>query len=131
MFQTPKTQEFVVIPRSIYTASLRDFKPLRDGLLCRRLPMPQGSTASDLIEVPIIAQKAVSLGQFLRTENKSIRGEVIRVGPGRVTVDGGRIPMEVRPGDIVWWGQYIDFEDEESGLVVISEKDVRFVECHA
>jgi len=108
-----------VVPRTMYEADLRHFQPLRDGLLCRRLEMPPGSTLSDVIEIPGIARKTELLGSFARTVNKSIRGVVVRKG---------RKALGTVEGDIVWWGQYLDLEDEAHGLVAISEKDVRFVE---
>ena len=39
-------------------------------------------------------------------KEKPQEGEVIAVGPGRMTDDGKRIPMDVKVGDIVIYSKY-------------------------
>ena len=59
-------------------------------------------------------------------KEKPMEGKVIAVGPGRLTEDGKRIPMDLKVGDIVIYAKYggteIKVEDEE--LMILSEKDV-------
>jgi chaperonin GroES len=59
-------------------------------------------------------------------KEKPMEGKVIAVGPGRLTEDGKRIPMDLKVGDIVIYAKYggteIKVEDEE--LIILSEKDV-------
>jgi chaperonin GroES len=52
-------------------------------------------------------------------QEKSDRGEVVAVGPGRLDENGKRIPMEVKVGDTVLyqWGDKIEFEGAEYYLV--------------
>jgi chaperonin GroES len=52
-------------------------------------------------------------------QEKSDRGTVVAVGPGRVDENGKRIAMEVRVGDKVLfqWGDKLEFEGEEYYLV--------------
>ena len=53
-------------------------------------------------------------------------GEVLAVGPGRLSDDGKRIPMDVKVGDTVIYARYggteIKIEDEE--LVILRESDI-------
>ena len=39
-------------------------------------------------------------------KEKPQQGEVMEVGPGKVTDDGKKIPLEVKKGDKVLYGQY-------------------------
>ena len=82
---------------------------------------------SSIIEAPDSAKITQLLGSFARTMHKSVRGRVIRTGPGKRDENGERRPMEVQAGDVVWWGPYIDAEDGD--LVLISEQDVRVIEA--
>ena len=54
-------------------------------------------------------------------------GEVIAAGPGRVTDDGTRLPMDLKVGDTIIYAQYsgteIKDEDDED-LLVLRESDV-------
>ncbi|MFC2000997.1 co-chaperone GroES [Chloroflexota bacterium] len=53
-------------------------------------------------------------------------GEVIAVGPGRLSEDGKRIAMDIKVGDTVIYAKYggteIKIEDEE--LVILRESDI-------
>ena len=53
-------------------------------------------------------------------------GEVIAVGPGRLTEDGTRIPMELKAGDKVIFAKYAGTEvkDEDVEYLVLKETDV-------
>ena len=57
---------------------------------------------------------------------KPQEGEVLAVGPGRLSEDGKRIAMEVKVGDIVLYARYggteIKVEDEE--LMILRESDI-------
>jgi chaperonin GroES len=59
-------------------------------------------------------------------KEKPQEGEVMAVGPGRLSEDGKRIAMEVKVGDIVIYAKYggteIKIEDEE--LVILRESDI-------
>ena len=54
------------------------------------------------------------------------KGEVIAVGPGRVTDDGTRIPMELAVGDQVLYSKYAgtEFKDGEDEYLFIQGSDV-------
>ncbi len=59
-------------------------------------------------------------------KEKPQEGEVIEVGPGRVTDDGKKVPMEVKKGDKVLYGKYsgteITIEDTE--YLIMRESDI-------
>ena len=54
------------------------------------------------------------------------RGEVLAVGPGRVTDEGTRLAMEVKVGDTVLFAKYAgtEFKLEDEELLILAERDV-------
>lgn len=87
-------------------------RPLNDRILVKRLPL---EAQMSRIIAPEISREP------------SYRGIVMAVGPGKRGKKGQRIPCDVKPGDVVLFGQYTDFEQDN--LVMIQEQDVRYVEC--
>lgn len=67
-------------------------KPLADRVLIKALE-PGEVKKGDII-IPDTAKE------------KPQEGEIIEVGPGRVTDDGKKIPMEVKKGDKILYGKY-------------------------
>jgi chaperonin GroES len=63
-------------------------------------------------------------------KEKLLKGEVISVGPGRRNDEGKHIPIEVKPGDVVFfkkpWDEPVKFEGVE--YFVLSEADIILVE---
>jgi chaperonin GroES len=59
-------------------------------------------------------------------KEKPVWGEVIAAGPGRVSDDGKQIPMEVKVGDRVLYGQYSGTEVTIDGeeLLIMRESDI-------
>ena len=59
-------------------------------------------------------------------KEKPQEGEVVAVGPGRMTEDGKRIPMEVKIGDRVIYAKYggseIKIDDIE--MIILRESDI-------
>ena len=59
-------------------------------------------------------------------KEKPQEGEVIAVGPGRLSEDGTRIAMEVKLGDRVIYARYagteLRLDDEE--LIILRESDI-------
>ncbi len=59
-------------------------------------------------------------------KEKPQEGEVLAIGPGRVTDDGKRIPMDVIVGDTVLYTKYggteIKLDGEE--LIILRESDI-------
>ena len=59
-------------------------------------------------------------------KEKPQEGEIIAVGPGRLSDEGKRIAMDVKVGDVVIYAKYggteIKIDDEE--LVLLRESDI-------
>ena len=53
-------------------------------------------------------------------------GNVLAVGPGRVTDDGTRIPLEIAVGDTIVYSKFAGTEFTEDGeeLLILTERDV-------
>ena len=81
-----------------------------------------------LVVKPMEREEKTKTGIYLpdTAKEKPVEGKVIAAGPGRLTEEGKRIPMDVKVGDIVIYAKYggteIKIEDEE--LMILSEKDV-------
>jgi len=84
--------------------------------------------ADRLVVRPIEKEEVTKGGIFLpdTVKEKPQEGEVIAVGPGRLSEDGNRIAMDVKVGDIVIYAKYggtdIKVDDEE--LMILREGDI-------
>ena len=60
------------------------------------------------------------------SKEKPQRGEIIAVGPGRVSDEGKQIPMEVKVGDTVLFARYAgtEFKLEDDELLILRESDI-------
>jgi chaperonin GroES len=87
-------------------------KPLADRVLIK--PMEASEMKKGGIIIPDTAKE------------KPQEGEIIEVGPGRVTEDGKKIPMEVKKGDKVLYGKYsgteVTIDDKE--YIIMRESDI-------
>lgn len=88
------------------------FKPLKDRVLVRYSEEPEKSSGG--LYIPDSAKE------------KPQKGEVIEVGPGRLTDDGKVMQMEIKVGDVVLFEKYsgskINIEDTEH--LIIREDDI-------
>jgi len=87
-----------------------NLRPLNDRILVRRLDTMHDS----VIVAPDIAPRDGG------------RGRVVAVGPGKRDSHGGRISVDIKPGDVVRFGRFVDFERDD--LVMIQEGDILVVE---
>jgi len=84
--------------------------------------------ADRLVVRPIEREEVTKGGIVLpdTVKEKPQEGEVLAVGPGRLSEDGKRIAMEVKVGDIVVYAKYggteIKVDDEE--LMILRESDI-------
>ena len=84
--------------------------------------------ADRLVVKPIEREEVTKGGIFLpdTAKEKPQEGEVLAVGPGRLTEDGKRIAMDVKVGDIVIYSKYggseIKIDDEE--MIILRESDI-------
>ena len=53
-------------------------------------------------------------------------GKVLEVGPGRVTDDGKRIPMDIKKGDSVVYSKFAgtEFTEDDEEYIILAERDV-------
>ena len=87
-------------------------KPLNDRVLVKRLESEE-KTAGGLF-IPDAAKE------------KPSKGEVVACGPGKLTKDGGRAPLEVKVGDVVLFTKYAGTEIKHEGeeYLIVSQKDI-------
>ncbi len=91
---------------------MANLKPLNDRILIK--PLKENEKTSSGIFLPQTA------------EEKSDKGEIIAVGPGKLLKNGERSTMSVKPGDKVLFKKYSADEvkiDKEEYLIV-SEEDI-------
>lgn len=84
--------------------------------------------ADRVVIKPSVAEEKTKGGIIVpdTAKEKPVWGEVIAVGPGRVSDDGKNIPMEVKVGDKVLYGKYsgteVTVEGEE--YLIMRESDI-------
>ena len=84
--------------------------------------------ADRLVVKPIEREEVTKGGIYLpdTAKEKPQEGEVVAVGPGRLSEDGKRIAMDVKKGDRVIYAKYggseIKIDDEE--LIILRESDI-------
>ncbi|HIK26054.1 MAG: co-chaperone GroES [Thermosynechococcus sp. Uc] len=83
----------------------------------------------DRIFVKVSESEERTAGGILLPDNareKPQVGEVTAVGPGKLTEDGKRQPMDVKVGDKVLYSKYAGTEVKLAGedYVLLSEKDI-------
>jgi chaperonin GroES len=87
-------------------------RPLHDRVLLKRIE--EKEQAKGGIIIPDTAKE------------KPTEGEVISVGPGKMTEEGKRSPLDVKAGDRVLFGKYagteIKIDDEE--YVILREEEI-------
>jgi len=59
-------------------------------------------------------------------KEKPQEGEVLAVGPGKMTEDGKRIPLDVKVGDIVIYAKYggTEIKEGDEELIILRESDI-------
>ena len=84
--------------------------------------------ADRLVVRPIEKEEVTKGGIVLpdTAKEKPQEGEVLAVGPGRVSEDGKRIAMDVKVGDIVVYSKYGGTESKVDGeeLIILRESDI-------
>ena len=84
-----------------------------------------------IVVEPLDEEEQVSSGGIYipdTAKEKPQEGEVVAVGPGRMSDDGKRIPMDVAIGDTVVYSKYGGTEYKEGDIeyLVLREDDVMF-----
>ncbi len=84
--------------------------------------------ADRLVVKPIEAEEKTKAGIYLpdTAKEKPQEGEVIAVGPGRLSDDGKRIAMDIKVGDIVIYAKYggTEIKVDDVEYMILRESDV-------
>jgi chaperonin GroES len=90
----------------------QNVRPLEDRLLVE--PIEEESQTASGIILPETAKE------------KPQEGRILAAGPGRLTEDGQRLPMEVNEGDKVLFARYAGTEIKlgDKDLLIMRESDV-------
>ena len=61
-------------------------------------------------------------------KEKPQEGEVVAIGPGKLSDEGNRIPMDVAVGDTVVYSQYsgTEYKEGDTDYLVVREDDILF-----
>ena len=94
------------------TATATKLKPLGDRVVIK--PTPREEMTKSGIVLPDTAKE------------KPQEGTIIAAGPGRLTDEGKREPMDVKQGDKVLYAKYAGTEFKVDGeeLLIVSQKDI-------
>jgi len=87
-------------------------KPLADRVVIK--PMEEMEVKKGGIIIPDTAKE------------KPMQGEVVEVGPGRVTDEGKTVSMQIKKGDKVLYGKYSGTEVSIDGeeMLIMRESDI-------
>ena len=90
----------------------RTFQPLGDRILIK--PIEQEEVSKGGLVLPDTARE------------RPQEGEVIAAGPGRLTDEGSRIPMELAVGDKVLYAKYAgtELKEDDEDYLVLRESDI-------
>jgi len=90
----------------------RSFQPLGDRVVIK--PLDEEEVTKSGLVLPDTARE------------KPQEGEVVAVGPGRVSDDGTRIKMEIKKGDKVVYSKYAgtEFEEDDEDYLIVRESDI-------
>ena len=84
---------------------------------------------SDRVVVKPLEQDEVKQGSIIipdTAKEKPMQGEVVAVGPGKVSDSGAAVAMEVKKGDKVLYGKYAGQEGTVDGedFLIMRESDI-------
>jgi len=87
-------------------------EPLGDRVVIK--PLPKEEVSKGGIVLPDTAKE------------KPQEGEIIAVGPGKLSEDGKRIAMEVKVGDKVIYSKYAgnEFKLDDEEVIILRESDI-------
>jgi len=94
------------------TASKTKLRPLGDRVVIE--PTPREEMTKSGLVLPDTAKE------------KPQEGTVLSAGPGRLTDEGKREPMDVKEGDKVLYAKYAgtEFKIDDEDLLIVSQKDI-------
>jgi chaperonin GroES len=84
--------------------------------------------ADRVLVKPIEKEEKTRSGIILpdTAKEKPQEGKVIAVGPGKLSDDGKRVPMDLKVGDMVIYAKYggTEIKVDEEGLIILRESDI-------
>ncbi len=84
--------------------------------------------ADRVVVRPLEAEEKTKGGLYVpdTAKERPQQGEVVAIGPGRVSDDGKMIPMEVKVGDKILYGKYSGTEVTYDGIeyLIMRESDI-------
>lgn len=84
--------------------------------------------ADRVVVRPLEAEEKTKGGLYVpdTAKERPQQGEVMAVGPGRVTDEGKKIPIEVKVGDKILYGKYSGTEVTYDGVeyLIMRESDI-------
>lgn len=91
-------------------------RPINDHLVVKALAAEETSLAGIIIPETV-------------DKDRPERGEVLAVGPGRLSESGQRLPVEVKPGDKIIFKKYApdQFKIDKIEYLIIKAEDVMAV----
>ncbi len=94
------------------TATATKLRPLGDRVVIQ--PTPREEMTKSGIVLPDTAKE------------KPQEGKIIAAGPGRLSDEGKREPMDVKEGDKVLYAKYAgtEFKVDDEDLLIVSQKDI-------
>ena len=94
------------------TATATKLRPLGDRVVIQ--PTPREEMTKSGIVLPDTAKE------------KPQEGKILAAGPGRLTDEGKREPMDVKDGDKVLYAKYAgtEFKIDGEELLIVSQKDI-------
>jgi len=109
MATTPHTNQE---GNALATATATKLRPLGDRVVIQ--PTPREEMTKSGIVLPDTAKE------------KPQEGKILAAGPGRLTDEGKREPMDVKEGDVVLYAKYAgtEFKVEGEDLLIVSQKDI-------
>ena len=92
--------------------TITKLRPLGDRVVIQ--PTPREEMTKSGIVLPDTAKE------------KPQEGKIVAAGPGRLTDEGKREPMDVKEGDTVLYAKYAgtEFKIEGEELLIVSQKDI-------
>ncbi len=84
---------------------------------------------ADRVVVKAVEREEVTKGGIVlpdTAKEKPQEGEVVAVGPGKLSDDGKRIVMDVKVGDIVIYAKYAgtEYKLDDEELMILRESDI-------
>ncbi len=84
--------------------------------------------ADRVVVKPLEAEEKTKGGLYVpdTAKERPQQGEIVAVGPGRITDEGKKIPIDVKVGDKILYGKYSGTEVNYDGIeyLIMRESDI-------